>query len=366
MYYDIHGRVGIKVAADAPGGSQLADMFASVATDKEVPANLLVTKEHRTLEHPSTLEDELLYTQAAVIERHQDVGVSKTDLGYEITGRGELLTAVVPLVDNLMTRSGAAMIHAATVTLNGVGIALPAGGGTGKTSTMAKLLRQPGFAFMGDDWAFLDKSGDLLGFQKPMFIKAHHRTIYPHLFDGRRKPLVPKAVARPVGKMTTVVHPHIVKYPRLAKAARRWSPEHRMVPFRTAFPDAPMATSAPLALAVYVERYDGAVSRMEERSTKWMVDRMLGNFHYEMAAPSQELLAALSATNLLPLERFLSQKREVLTAGLGTVPTFLLRVPVGFSADQASDDVVRRLATLTDGLEAPMSGAQDTGTDGAQ
>lgn len=350
--YDIHGRVGIRVSPDAPAAAQLADMFASVATDQEVPGHIQIEHFHPKLEEASSVEDELLYSDDTVIDRRQDVAVTRTPLGFTISGRGELLTAVVPLVDYLMTNQGAAMIHAATLAVNGVGVALPASGGTGKTSSMAKLMRQPGFAFMGDDWAFLDRSGDLLAFQKPMFIKAHHSEIYPELFAGARKPLVPKSLARTVGRMTTRVHPHIIKYPRVAGAARRWSPEHRMVHFTRAFPEVPVAQTAPLGLVVYVERYAGTETRLDERSKSWMLDRVLGNFHFEMSDPSRALLDSLSATGLLPLDRYLALKREVMEEGLGSVPTYLLRIPVDFSAGQASDDVVRFTSLLTDGLSA--------------
>ena len=353
MRFDLHGRVGIEVDPDAPGADQLADMFASVLTEHPVRGDLRVTGEHPVLDSPSSVEDELLYTDHTVIDRRQDVGVTRTPDGFVVSGRGELLTTVVPLIDHLMTSRGAAMIHAATLDVDGIGVALPAGGGTGKTSSVAKLWRQPGVAFMGDDWAFLDRSGLLLGFQKPMFIKAHHREVYPELFQGVRKPLVPKAVARPIGRLTTQVHPHVVRYPRIAAAARRWSPEHRMVHFRAAFPDAPVALTAPLGLAVYVERYAGPTPRLEPRPTSWMVDRVLGNYHFELADPSRAMLDALSATGLLPLDRYLGAKRAILEEGLDGVPAYLLRIPVTASAGRASDQVVEGVLGLARSIPRP-------------
>lgn len=346
MNFDFHGRVGIRVDPDAPGAGQLADMFASVATDRAVPPGLHVVREHPALTAPSSVEDELLYDEQTVIDRRQDIGVTRTDDGFLVSGRGEVLTTVVPLLDHLMTRRGAAMIHAATITVDGIGVAMPAGGGTGKTSSVAKLWRQPGVAFMGDDWAFLDRSGLLLGLQKPMFIKAHHREVYPELFEGARKPLVPRGLARPVGRLTTRVHPHIVRHPRLAAAARRWSPEHRTVHFRSTFPDAPVAETAPLGLVVFIERYAGPAALLAERSAEWMVDRILGNFHFELADPSRAMLDGLTATGLLPLDQYLAAKRSVVAEGLGSVPTYLLRLPVSASAGQMSDDVVAHVLAL--------------------
>ena len=133
------------------------------------------------------------------------------------------------------------MIHAATVAYRGQAIALPAAGGTGKTSTMAKLMRREGWTFMGDDWAFLSDDAQLLGYEKPMFIKPHHRPIYPHLFEGARKPLVPVRLSRGVGRVTTVVHPLRDPLPAAwptspggGRPSTGWSPREQAFPGRQA------------------------------------------------------------------------------------------------------------------------------------
>jgi len=238
------------------------------------------------------------------------------------------------------------MIHAATMAYRGHAIALPAAGGTGKTSTVAKLMRREGWSFMGDDWAFLTEDATLLGYAKPMFIKPHHRAIYPHLFEGVRKPLVPSRLSQSVGRLTTVVHPYVIRYPRLADFSRRWSPEHRMVSPETAFPGRELTTSAPLAAAVYVERFEGARSRIVERTSEWMVDRMLGNFHIEMAGFSQQVVTGLAATSVVPWREHFAAKGLVLNKALDGRPCHLLQVPSSYTADEASDDIVRHLEQL--------------------
>jgi hypothetical protein len=200
---------------------------------------------------------------------------------------------------------------------------------------------------MGDDWAFVSAEGELLGFAKPMFIKPHHRTIYPHLFHRMRKPLVPKRLSRPVGRLTTVVHPLVVRYPRLAAVIRRWSPEHMTIPPREAFRGSPIVRSAPLSAAVFVERYDGGEPRLTELHPATMVARMLGNFHIEMTPHSREVLNLLGATGLIPLQDIFADKATILGKALQDVPTFLLQVPVSYDADHASDVIVDQLAAVT-------------------
>jgi hypothetical protein len=208
--------------------------------------------------------------------------------------------------------------------------------------------------FMGDDWAFVTSQGELLGFAKPMFIKPHHREIYPHLFTGTRKPLVPKSLSRPLGKLATLVHPAISQYPNLAALARKWSPQHKMVAPRDAL-DVPMVRSAPLSVCVYLERHQGSAPEMHEIERADMVARMLGNFHHKMSGHSREIVNLLGAVGMVPIDRIFADKAAVLDRALAGVPTILLRVPQSWGVDRASDAFVAELDTVLEAA-APLSG----------
>jgi len=351
-YYDIHGLVGMRVDDAAPAAAQLATIFACFAVKDPVSPDLVVMGRLDPLHEAGNLENDLRYTADTVELLHDRVQIRRREDGFDVFGPGELLTPVVALLDVLMVERGAAMFHAATVAYQGIGIALPAAGGTGKTSTIAKLMKRPGYTFMGDDWAFISNKGEQLGYAKPMFIKPHHRAIYPHLFEGHRKPLVPSSLSRPIGRLTTVVHPYMVRKPRLADLARRWSPEHRMVTAEHALPSATVTSRAPLALSVFIERYDGARTRLTECSTEWMVDRMIGNFHIELSRPSRDVIEAMSATSIVPTRGHLMHKGDVLHEALVDLPCYLLRVPSVLTADEASDDVVNHLHQLVQDIDA--------------
>jgi hypothetical protein len=346
LNFDIHGRLTIRVDAQAPAAHQLRTMLACFATDTERPADIVVDDRPEPMPDAGLLEHELAYTDTSVRFNADRVQVVRDADQWRVHGSGELLTSVVPVLDAAMIARGAAMIHAATMAYRGHAIALPAAGGTGKTSTAAKLMRREGWSFMGDDWAFLAEDATLLGYAKPMFIKPHHRNIYPHLFEGVRKPLVPPRFSQSVGRLTTVVHPYVIRYPRLADFSRRWSPEHRMVDAATAFPGREVTTTAPLAAAIYVERFEGSKTRILERTTDWMVDRMIGNFHIEMAGFSQQVVTGLAATSVVPWREHFAAKGLVLNKALDGRPCHLLQVPSAYSADEASDDIVRHLEEL--------------------
>ncbi len=343
LEFNFHDRAAMRVSRAAPTAPQLEDIFEGFLDSGLKNHDLTVVGEYEQLVQPSHSEHELRFTDDSLLIASTGVQVTRRDGRFEVRGTRELLTSVLPLVDCLMTAKGAPMIHAATIDLGGRGIFLPAAGGVGKTSTVAKLMRHSGAGFLGDDWGFLSSDGDLLGFPKPMFVKPHHRPIYPHLFQAKRKPLIPKKFSKSIGKMTTLVHPFVTKYPRVAGVTRRWSPEHIMVTPQEAFPGMRMATSAPLTLAIFVERYDGDVALLEERSSSWMASRALGNFHAELASHSRDLLTALATSGVMPIERFFAEKSEILNKALFEKPNFLLRVPGKFSADHASDVIVEHV-----------------------
>jgi hypothetical protein len=345
---NIHDLAAVRVARSAPTSSILSDMFSPFLAGGLGHHDLTVTGPFEPMPEASHVEHEYRYTSDRLYLMASRVQVVVDGDGFRLHGTRELLTAALPLLDRILVRRDAGMIHAATFDYRGHGVAMPAWGGVGKTSTIAKLLRVDGVCFMGDDWAFLAGDGRLLGFAKPMFIKPHHRPIYPHLFARRRKPLVPSALSKPIAELTTLVHPLVTQYPRVASLSRRWSPEHMMVRPEVALPNASISTSAPLAAAVFVERFEGSAAAMVEQDTQWMVARLIGNFHSELARHSRDLITALAATGLMPAEQFFAEKAAVLSRALRDKPSFLLRVPVSYTADQASDVIVEHLMGVLD------------------
>ena len=343
VQFNVHGRLRMRVAQKAPTASLLTEMFAPFLAEGLEEFDITVTATDEELAGASYAEHDYRYTDQGIYMEASRVQIRAEGGGYRVSGTRELLTTVLPLMDLLMASRGAAMIHAATFSHQGRGVALPAWGGTGKTSTMAKMMRLDGVEFMGDDWAFATREGTMLGYAKPMFIKPHHRAIYPHLFEGRQKPLIPSSVSAPVAKLTTLVHPLVTQYPSVARISRRWSPEYLTVRPREAFPKAVLAEQAPLGLAMFVDRFDGTDCILEQRDREWMVSRLVGNFHSEVTRHSQEVLTAMAATGLIALERFFGEKADVLREALVDVPVYLLRVPQPWSADKASDQIVEHV-----------------------
>lgn len=346
--FNFHNKVFMRVERSAPTASLFMDMFNAFITTDDLPqVDLTVTAHIEPLNEAAYGEihgqADFKYTDKGVFLEDAGVQILKNGTGYHLQGTRELLVMALPLLDNILTERGLGMIHALTVDYRGHGVNMPAWGGVGKTSTMAKMLKIEGVGFMGDDWAFLSEDHRLLGFAKPMFIKPYHKTIYPHLFENRHKPLVPTRLSKPIARFTTLLHPLVTQYPRLARISRRYSPEHIMVRPNAAFPEAKFSTEAPLALSIFVERYDGHAPVLEEKDKKWMVGKMVGNFYAEMTRHSKVVTAALAAAGIASLEDKFGKKAEVIEKAIGDTPNYLLRVPKAYPPDQASDAIVSHI-----------------------
>ncbi|MEA2254285.1 MAG: hypothetical protein QOG35_330, partial [Solirubrobacteraceae bacterium] len=197
-----------------------------------------------------------------------------------------------------------------------------------------------GDGFMADDWCFLGADGRLLGYAKPLFLRPHHRALLPGATGARRRPpMAPAAFARPLGAVADAVHPMASRNPRAARIARRWWPEHAIVPVREVLGDATIVAAAPLHAVVFVERAACAEPVLEPRDAEWMAARLVGSFHAELPRGARDLVTALAGSGLLSLERAFADKAAVLRRALAGRPTLLLQVPRAMRAREAAQAI---------------------------
>lgn len=344
--FDIHGLATMGVARGAPTAPILDAMFSPFRADGLVRYDLVVSDRLEPWPGGTAAEADgavFHYSRDSVCLASPCVQVRRDGDGLRLSGTAELLEYVLALLDRILVARDAAMVHAMTVDYRGHGLCVAAPSGGGKTSTMAKLVERAGFSFMGDDWAFLSRKGMVLGYQRPMFIRPYHRRMYPHLFQGPRKPLVPERLAAAMFRLTRLVQPFVVQHPRLARVARRWSPEHRMVVPREALPGVPMSTSAPLTACIVVERSDGeGPPRLVEEDSAVVAERIVRAFHTSLPATYRAMVAALDASGLAGVEDGLAEKTAVVRDALAGKPTFLLRVPRSLPADRVGDVIAEQ------------------------
>jgi GT2 family glycosyltransferase len=333
--FAIHDRVGLRVAAGAPGARQLQDLLAPFATEHDAREDLVVGGRLAPL--PGLSEaDGVRFGDGVVELPARGLRVRVEDDRLTLNGDGELLVPTLALLDQAMVRRGAAMVHAAAISRDGRGVCIAGAGGAGKTSAALALALDRGDGFMADDWCFLAADGRLLGYAKPLFLRPHHRALVPGGGRGRGAPLAPSALTRPLGAVATAVHPVIVRRPGMARAARRVWPEYRIVPAREALAGATIVDAAPLAAVVYVERAACDEPLLEPRETAWMADRLAGGFHAALPRGARDLLTAMAGAGALSLARSHAEKAAVLRAALHGRPALLLRVPLALGAADAA------------------------------
>lgn len=85
-----------------------------------------------------------------------------------------LYTNVVePILRWLFVRKGAALVHAACLSMNGRASLVTAGTDTGKTTTILQVLSKNPWAFLSDDMTILTRDGKVLSYPKPLTISRH-------------------------------------------------------------------------------------------------------------------------------------------------------------------------------------------------
>lgn len=347
--FNLHGLSAFRVERNSAIAALFTDMFRPFLTEGLDHFDLTISEKFEPLIDgaygEAHGESDFYYNDQGLYLESRDVQIFVDENSFRLHGKGELLVMALPLIDRMMVINGAAMIHAMTVEYNGHGICMPAWGGTGKTSTMSKLVKTPGYSFMGDDWAFLTESGYLLGYAKPLFIKPYHKNLYPHLFSEVHKPLVPVRLSKPISRITTRIHPFITRFPKLARLVRRWSPEHMMVQPEKAFPDARISRGAPLAASLFVERFESESSQSQffEKDAQWMTTKLIGNFFSELPKFSRLVMTTLGASGLVPIEQSFREKEEILLKALQGKPAFYLRIPKSLSPDRASDIIIEKI-----------------------
>jgi GT2 family glycosyltransferase len=340
LEFSVHGRVGVRVAADAPGAPQLGDMLAPFRTPGRTRADLTIGRAAEPLEGLSEA-DGLRYGDRVLELPSRGLRVTVDDGAMRLDGDGELLVPALALLDLAAARSGAAMVHAAAICRDGRGVCIAGAGGAGKTSAALSLALGRGDGFMADDWCFLAADGRLLGYAKPLFLRAHHGAVLGDAAPGgtsrvRRAGLAPAALSGALGTVATAVHPLIVRRPAVARVARRMWPEYRIVPAQDALPGARIVDSAPLAAVLFVERADCAEPVLDRHEAAWMADRLAGSFHAALPRGARDLISAMAASGLLSLEAAHAQKAAVLRAALAGRRALRLRLPLGLRAPAAA------------------------------
>jgi hypothetical protein len=86
------------------------------------------------------------------------------------------------LLQNLLLQQHRSFVHAAAIDVHGRGILLPAFGGVGKTSFIARAVREEGVKLLGDDMVIISGEGTLEPYLRPLALYEYHKALFPDFF----------------------------------------------------------------------------------------------------------------------------------------------------------------------------------------
>ncbi|MGC9521715.1 MAG: hypothetical protein ACP5HG_07515 [Anaerolineae bacterium] len=96
------------------------------------------------------------------------------------------------LLQSLLLLQSKSFVHAAGISIEDRGLLLPAFGGVGKTSFIARVSRVPGVRVFGDDMVIVTQHGTMEPYLRPFALYEYHRELFPDFYARnqlRYKPL---------------------------------------------------------------------------------------------------------------------------------------------------------------------------------
>ena len=327
LYFNIHDLVRMRVEAGHASERSVRLVFGHFETDFLDKVDLTLQYHPPQIGEYSFASESYIFTHRHVYIKTYKLHLINNDNSFIIASERDLLPFVPAVIQWLLLRRQHCFIHGASVAVKGRGILLPSWGGAGKTSAIVCLLKEvPETGFLGDDYTILAPDGRLLSFPKAFFIYPYHRELFPHLFKARHKPLIPRALSSVVERVRTVVRPTIMAFPRLENFARRFTPEHMQVPARTVLPDAEFVDAVPLSSILFLERYSGDRTCIDELSPREVTSRLIGNWYYEQGRCARDLLLGAAGTAVMDFETYFSGMSSVINAALDGHKVYRLRI----------------------------------------
>ena len=339
----------MRVEKRAPTSALLRDMFEPFLCTDTGTADITVSTQREPMVNASDADTDYRYTQNAIEFASTGVQIVVDGDGYRVSGTREMLVVVLPLIDRVLVRRGIAMLHAATFVWGGRGVIMPAWGGTGKTSTIAKLMRRDDVAFLGDDWTFLEPGRPAARLRQADDDQAappHDLSAPLHEQAEAPDPVAPLAPARTPDLGRAPVPDAAPGARTRSRAATR--PSTTPSPRKIAFPDGRMSTGRPARR--------GRLRRALRRPR----DDARGDGHRDDDGPPHGQLLRRGAGAVEGDHRRARRHEHgaarcrVLREGRGrrerprhaALPPD--EVPRDISADQASDIIVEQLARVMD------------------
>ncbi|MBN1788511.1 MAG: hypothetical protein JW806_08995 [Sedimentisphaerales bacterium] len=329
LYYNIHDLIGIRLQNDHPSKKSFNLFFGSFETR-------FLSEDEISLSIQTDVPEITEYSNASSLYRFNNnylcltkynIHLFKKNNFWILASQRDLLTFVHPILQMLLLKKGCCMLHSASVAINGLGVLLPACGGTGKTSAIMHILKEiKGASFLSDDFCII--SPDLVYSNPKHFaIYPYHKSIFPHLFNRKHKFLIPGCLSNLFEKIRAFVRPIIVGFSEIERFAKKIAPDRMYVPAREALGDVAFSDNAKIDTLLLLERYSGNNAVVENISSKWVRSRLIGNWLYEIGPYSQEMLTAMSGTGIIDLSEYFSQMSTIIDSACHNKTIKLLKLP---------------------------------------
>lgn len=240
------------------------------------------------------------------------------------------------LLQLLLIEQDISLLHCGAFQFQNKGILLPAFGGAGKTSIIARLRKHDSFKLLGDDFVAISEKGEIHSYHADLSVYDYHLDLFPELkntkygqyLDDYNKimsasveakknkkhiyELTPKSLKKiiPFKNQIKKLISTIVTPPpqpiQLKTELTNWNHDYIKVPVNKVFSNNQLTTHAPIDFIMYLSRYSGETFNIVEISPGELANECVGvlatEFRYCLI-----YLEMLSAFGLYDFQEFFSK-----------------------------------------------------------
>jgi hypothetical protein len=343
-YYDIHGLLRIYVKGDSQllSGVDLHIGAFEVTPNEIVNSVRILPYEYLPKKTGGKSSDDWQFIDGYAIRESQRVA-----FGFEgpiLYFYGDRLHVPLNLLLQLaLLKVDCTFVHAAGLVSKQKGILLPAAPGTGKTTTVAIMLREQNF-LLGDDLCILGK-GKIWSYPQSLSIYPYHLSVLPKLPWTIRLNLKFKLVADHLIKNFFSGRSFVSRGVRLIYALST-KPCMSLNP-RVVFGDNCVAESANLNSVVLIERNFSYSDLIIQPTTSSVADELTSILWHEWHSYFHELLlfdALLYGPDWL--KRLFSQTKFVLNSSFEGIQVERLTIPAHWTAEELSKNSKKYVVML--------------------
>ncbi|NLM63539.1 MAG: hypothetical protein GX190_04425 [Mollicutes bacterium] len=292
----------------------------------------------------------LYISENGFYDREYGVQITITDdKNVRINTSQECNEWLIIIIYLLLIKENYLLIHSAGLLKDNNVFLLPSWGGVGKTACVAKMVREQEWNLLGDDIVAINEYGIAKPFLKDFVIYPYHKNLFPTLFKGNKKPIVPVSMNNFVSRMVPYIKPILRKLPGLLAFLRKNNPQSVKISPIKIFDSKYLGGEGKINTLIWLERVksmscnkcDYSLLTIDEIASKIISVSMLEIFSSKLNA-----ICVLCGCGLIDFEDVFIKPYDILIKAIKNAKAYILKLPVSMDINIVPDKLLEFLENI--------------------